>query len=584
MSDLSSFLSTQNKAWSTQLWDGLIEAIGARLAPLEENLGIQREVTDAIIARGLTVIEQELAPIVNNAEEYFGGAKTDLDAKLVRFEEKVTGGTVIALSASSSKLVLGELVTLILNPKDREFFAPTPYVAISRASTVNNWAIGKVNSFNRSTGVLAIILEKVEGTGGPYNDWVITSLPAATMLQQYFYEQTVELRSKVATDKSATTADRNATSTARDEAIAARSGAVAAKTAADQVYADMRKAVAAPVVIPTSPVEGQLWWDGSITRVYQSGVGFVPTVTVSIGGRRYERGTFGPAPDGVITVGGGFTAALVFVNGELLDEGTHYTTDSPSITVLTPLEGDRFFVEAYLSTDATDYDTKEQVDAKIATAVANAPKPTTATVGAAIAGANGKATPADGDFFTGVEAGSSTMFKTTWGNIKTAITALVNAIVSGNMAGRAYPRKVGGGVANFNWSGQGGQPTWVWGGSGADGDAGNYFVWNPANFSVNYANSAGTAGNVGGWTAQAIINQIESRAAAFADDRKNGCVTDTRFAGYVSNVMAKDTTWSAPSGYVFTAAGRNSGDQYTFYARQLQVHIPYQGWRAFGGF
>lgn len=209
---------------------------------------------------------------------------------------------------------------------------------------------------------------------------------------------------------------------------------------------------------------------------------------------------------------------------------------------------------------------------------------TTATVGAALAGANGKATPDDGDFFAGVLAGGSTPFKTTWGNIKTAITALVNAIVSGNMAGRAYPRKVGGGVANFNWSGQGGQPTWVWGGSGADGDAGNYFVWNPANFSVNYANSAGTAGNVGGWTAQAIINQIESRAAAFADDRKNGCVTDTRFAGYVSNVMAKDTTWSAPSGYVFTAAGRNSGDQYTFYARQLQVHIPYQGWRAFGGF
>ncbi|CUW99293.1 hypothetical protein [Agrobacterium genomosp. 2] len=49
---------------------------------------------------------------------------------------------------------------------------------------------------------------------------------------------------------------------------------------------------------------------------------------------------------------------------------------------------------------------------------------TTATVGAAIAGANGKATPDDGDFFTGVAAGASTMFKTTWGNIKTALTTL----------------------------------------------------------------------------------------------------------------------------------------------------------------
>ncbi|NKW80376.1 hypothetical protein HGG72_08485 [Ochrobactrum pecoris] len=148
---------------------------------------------------------------------------------LFGLKKKVTGGTVIALSASSSKLVLGELVTLILNPKDREFFAPTPYVAVSRASTVANWAIGKVSSFNRSTGVLAITLEKVEGTGGPYNDWVITSLPAATMLQQYFYEQTVTLRAQVASDKSGTAADKSATATARDEAISARSGAVTAK-------------------------------------------------------------------------------------------------------------------------------------------------------------------------------------------------------------------------------------------------------------------------------------------------------------------------------------------------------------------
>lgn len=200
-------------------------------------------------------------------------------------------------------------------------------------------------------------------------------------------------------------------------------------------------------------------------------------------------------------------------------------------------------------------------------------KATTKTVGAAMAGANGKQTPADGDFFGGVEAGGSTMFKTTWGNIKTAITAIIDAIVSGNMNGRAYPRKVGGGVANFNWSGQSGQPTWVWGGLGPDGDAGNYYVWNPANFNV---------ASVGGWNINAIINQIESRAAAFADDRRNQCVTDTRFAGWVEHTMGKNEGWHAPSGYVFTYSYRNSGDQYNFGARQPQVFIPAVGWRALG--
>jgi len=41
----------------------------------------------------------------------------------------------------------------------------------------------------------------------------------------------------------------------------------------------------------------------------------------------------------------------------------------------------------------------------------------------------------------------------------------------------------------FNWSGQGGQPTWLWGSN----DGSNIYVWNPSNFNVNYATSAGSA-------------------------------------------------------------------------------------------
>ena len=41
----------------------------------------------------------------------------------------------------------------------------------------------------------------------------------------------------------------------------------------------------------------------------------------------------------------------------------------------------------------------------------------------------------------------------------------------------------------FYWNGQGGQPKWIWGGN----DGTNMYVYNPSNFSVNYANSAATA-------------------------------------------------------------------------------------------
>ena len=47
-------------------------------------------------------------------------------------------------------------------------------------------------------------------------------------------------------------------------------------------------------------------------------------------------------------------------------------------------------------------------------------------------------------------------------------------------------RREGGVDTVWNWAGQGGQPGWLWGGN----DGTNMYVYNPANFSVNYANSA----------------------------------------------------------------------------------------------
>lgn len=372
MSDLSSFLSTQNKAWSTQLWDGLIEAIGARLAPLEENLGIQREVTDAIIARGLTVIEQELAPIVAQADEILSESTAEITAKLERFEQKVTGGTVIAMSTSSASLSNGATINLTLVVEDREFFAPTPYLALSRASTTANWALAKVNSFNRSTGALSITLEQVTGAGGPYTDWVITSLPAATLIQKAYLEQTLLAKTAAegsagasATSAAASQASRVKSEEARDQSVTAKAGSESALSATQGVLAEARMMIAEPLVPPTNPVEGQLWWDGSVVRVYD-GVAFVPTVTASIGGLRFESGVVGDLTDATLTVGGGFSSLMLFVNGVLQVAGVDYTAISPDVV----LDGDYadtdlYYVWAYQAIDSTDYDTKEQVNDKI---------------------------------------------------------------------------------------------------------------------------------------------------------------------------------------------------------------------------
>ena len=54
-------------------------------------------------------------------------------------------------------------------------------------------------------------------------------------------------------------------------------------------------------------------------------------------------------------------------------------------------------------------------------------------------------------------------------------------------------RREGGVDTIWNWAGQGGQPGWLWGGN----DGTNMYVYNPSNFSVNYANYANSASRSG---------------------------------------------------------------------------------------
>lgn len=70
------FVSSRAGAWSKDLWDGLIAAIDARFAPLEEQLDIQKETTDKIVSRGLQIIEDELTPALTSANDIVGQMET----------------------------------------------------------------------------------------------------------------------------------------------------------------------------------------------------------------------------------------------------------------------------------------------------------------------------------------------------------------------------------------------------------------------------------------------------------------------------------------------------------------------------
>ena len=81
-------------------------------------------------------------------------------------------------------------------------------------------------------------------------------------------------------------------------------------------------------------------------------------------------------------------------------------------------------------------------------------------------------------------------------NINGSSTSCSGNAATATLATKASTLSQGGGTGTgmtFNWSGQGGQPTWLWGSN----DGSNIYVWNPSNFSVNYATSAGSATSAG---------------------------------------------------------------------------------------
>ena len=201
---------------------------------------------------------------------------------------------------------------------------------------------------------------------------------------------------------------------------------------------------------------------------------------------------------------------------------------------------------------------------------------TTATVGAAMAGANGKAAPADGDFFAGVEAGGSTMFKATWANIKATLKAYFDAIYQAKL-GYVPVRQFISGVIYIGWDGPSGKlATQV--------DA-TYFGVNwpidirgRANGGANWADGAGYADRLGpgGWTLATVQDQLNWR------------VTDHRFAGYIAQECLLDgggtSGGGGSSGYVVTHVTKRSGVAVADVGlRQPQMFIPNYGWRALGG-
>lgn len=230
---------------------------------------------------------------------------------------------------------------------------------------------------------------------------------------------------------------------------------------------------------------------------------------------------------------------------------------------------------------------------------------TTATVGAALAGANGKSVPADGDRFSGILAGASTVFWTTWAGIKAALAALFVSKAGDTMTGALTVKASGstggvrlmGGDVNPGYleilNSNGVRTGYVGSISGTRlvlGLGSGYTGWSTTGDFVAggiiYAGGGNgqlrTDGNVYGaaYGNDYLTNWVEGRAGAHQNAAANRCVTASRMAGFTSVQPSSNSGAWENSGYVMTYMQRLQSDAYVFGARQPQLFIANIGWFA----
>lgn len=125
---------------------------------------------------------------------------------------------------------------------------------------------------------------------------------------------------------------------------------------------------------------------------------------------------------------------------------------------------------------------------------------------------------------------------------------------------------------------------------GTNGNTQAFTFGTDGQFYAPNAINAGTAqlatnGNVIGssWIGGNINAHIENRAAAYASDAKNSCVTDSRMAGEINiGIFIMDDVYRElhNSGYVLTRVWHVSNGGLNFGSRQPQLYIANRGWYA----
>jgi hypothetical protein len=149
-------------------------------------------------------------------------------------------GFLLAHSISTVTMDTATTQTLVIdNAAERELFAPSPFVTLTRTANITDYAFCRTISWSNLTGELVLQPIQIFGNHGPFTDWVIYVGSAISQAVQAMLADTIAARDLALQYKGdsafnavQTATDRTAIATMKTDTLAARDAAAASAAAA----------------------------------------------------------------------------------------------------------------------------------------------------------------------------------------------------------------------------------------------------------------------------------------------------------------------------------------------------------------
>ncbi|WP_223478752.1 hypothetical protein [Oricola indica] len=158
----------------------ILRAIDVRLQPLERQKSDLDVLADQLEGVVLARVNDVLTPGIQS---------------ILTIQQR---GFLIANSETQNTLGVDGVLTFVVGDADqRANFTPSPFVAVTREATPDDYAIARTVSYDNATGEFVCQIVTVAGDPGPHADWVIGGMSGATLATIAHFEATKAARDQV---------------------------------------------------------------------------------------------------------------------------------------------------------------------------------------------------------------------------------------------------------------------------------------------------------------------------------------------------------------------------------------------------